>query len=559
MPITRSITNKLNQFIEVCKEGDLQKVQQLYNTLNTTIPEEALVCAYEHNHFKVIMFILQVNPDIHIPYYIDLLYLVCQHGDLDALKYFVQIKKIDIDNCDAEYVFGIACENGHLDVVKYLHEIDFDIISEDYEYAFKMACKNGHLHVVKHLLEIKPDINISIQEEYAFRSACQNGHLHVVKHLLEIKPDINISIQEECAFRSACQNGHLDMAKYLLEIKPDINIYAVNDIAFTGACKNGHLEVVKFLIELKPDWDIIGWNNEIKTTYIAFREACDNGHLHVIRFLLERKPETNKEDDTIYHGFRDACYHGHLEVVKYLSQFKPEIDIDRHLIDALSRACCNGHIEVVKFLIEIKPALKFGGNIDKLFNDACKFKPALKLGGNNDKLFNDARKIQHLELVKYLYEINPNVVILIDTFINVCYSGKLEVVEFILKNKPDFDICLNNDRAFRSACLNGHLEIAQLLVQKMPDKYSITNVITICPGEYMISYNINRFGSKTKYVNHIEKCFVCTTSNCSVKTSCNHTFCKKCITQWLSIKEECPYCRSAILPNHVFTTLKIKK
>jgi hypothetical protein len=223
-------------------------------------------------------------------------------------------------------------------------------------------------------------------------------------------------------------------------------------------------------------------------------------------------------------------------VVKYISQFKPEIDIDK---DALSRACCNGHIEVVKFLIEIKPALKFGGNIDKLFNDAC--------------------KIQQLELVKYLYEINPNVVISIDTFINVCYFGKLEVVKFILKNKPDFDICANNDNAFRSACLNGYLVIAQLLVQKMPDKYSITNVLPICPGEYSISYNINRFGSKIEYVNHIEKCFVCTTSNCSVKTSCNHSFCKKCITQWLSIKEECPYCRFAILPNHVFTTLKIKK
>jgi len=65
-----------------------------------------------------------------------------------------------------------------------------------------------------------------------FSITCENGHLDVAKWLYEIKPDIDISVYYEFAFKNSCKNGHLDVAKWLYEIKPDIDISCIdiNDI-----------------------------------------------------------------------------------------------------------------------------------------------------------------------------------------------------------------------------------------------------------------------------------------------------------------------------------------
>ena len=59
-------------------------------------------------------------------------------------------------------------------------------VSANNEYAFKNACENGHLEVVKWLLSIKPDINI---EEETFYNSCSYGFLSVAKFLWRIKPE----------------------------------------------------------------------------------------------------------------------------------------------------------------------------------------------------------------------------------------------------------------------------------------------------------------------------------------------------------------------------------
>ena len=97
-------------------------------------------------------------------------------------------------------------------------------ISADWEYSFRCACENGHLEVAKWLLEVKPDIHISADWDYAFRYACEDGYLEVAKWLLEVKPDIYLYSN---LFSDACEQGYLELAKWLLEINPNFRIYDV--------------------------------------------------------------------------------------------------------------------------------------------------------------------------------------------------------------------------------------------------------------------------------------------------------------------------------------------
>ena len=88
-------------------------------------------------------------------------------------------------------------------------------------FTFSNACENGYLNVARWLLYIKSDINISDEEDYAFRYACQNGHLNVAQWLFSVKPDINISAENEHAFCWACENDRLDMVEWLKTLNPE--------------------------------------------------------------------------------------------------------------------------------------------------------------------------------------------------------------------------------------------------------------------------------------------------------------------------------------------------
>jgi len=189
----------------------------------------------------------------------------CKTGDIRKLQ-TLNYSKIDIHS-NYECAFRHACENGHLDVVKYLISLEpdhgrIDIHTWD-EGAFQLACRNGHLDVVKYLISLEPEhgrIDIHAYDDYAFRCACYDGHLDVVKYLISLEPShesIDIHARNEWAFRWACYNGHLDVVKYLISLEPDhghIDIHAWDDIAFT----KGNFHIKQLLIRLDPNYD---WKN----------------------------------------------------------------------------------------------------------------------------------------------------------------------------------------------------------------------------------------------------------------------------------------------------------
>ena len=125
-----------------------------------------------------------------------------------------------------------AAQQGHLEVVKWLHENRTEGCTTK---AMNWAAENGHLEVVKWLHENRTEGCTTQAMDWA---SC-NGHLNVVKWLHENRT-------EGCTIKAmnwAAHNGHLEVIKWLHENRTEgCTVNAMN-----WAVHNGHLEVIKWL------------------------------------------------------------------------------------------------------------------------------------------------------------------------------------------------------------------------------------------------------------------------------------------------------------------------
>lgn len=146
----------LPEFIEYARNGDLEKVKELYN-----------------HHFNWLTY------DCAIRYASD-------NGHLEIIKYFLEQREFR-----SEYIFIKSCENGHLLIVKYCLEQQ-RVKNDEYDFCIKRgfihACKNGYLEVVKYLLEYLSSLDKTTLIEETFKEACHWGQLEIIKFLLEQEP-----------------------------------------------------------------------------------------------------------------------------------------------------------------------------------------------------------------------------------------------------------------------------------------------------------------------------------------------------------------------------------
>ena len=127
--------------------------------------------------------------------------MAARHGSLEIVKYCVANEcPIDVFAC------ADAAENGHLEILKYLHE---EAKAPWDEYTATWAAGKGHLHILEYLVERKYD-------EYdmlACERAAKSGHLDCLKYLHETAK----APWDEDAIRSAHENNHPDCVQYLLD------------------------------------------------------------------------------------------------------------------------------------------------------------------------------------------------------------------------------------------------------------------------------------------------------------------------------------------------------
>lgn len=178
------------------------------------------------------------------------------------LQTSIEYVSAEIFKCDVYSVdsFGkmpvhYACEQGHVDVVRVLHEYGVDISTCDRSgnACLHLAASYGHRAVLNVLLgECGADKNSKgYGEEAVLHSACRNGHSEVVRDLISIHqcdPSVR-DVNSHTPLHVAAKFGRDEAVRELIGVCPVDKLDANGNTPLHLACEEGHMDAIRVLME----------------------------------------------------------------------------------------------------------------------------------------------------------------------------------------------------------------------------------------------------------------------------------------------------------------------
>jgi hypothetical protein len=227
----------------------------------------------------------------------------CKYGDSDL------VSQILYDDCGCHFInrgFWIACERGHIKVVKILLRYGANGIPEGLE----KACFSGHTDIVKLLIK-----------------RCSHKSLQM--------PDASgVSLLARC-FEQACRGGHKDII-----------------ILFSEKLKVVHAAYLETEFG-RNQYGSLYWNNRNPCLQEGLWIAISNGRVDVVEFLAEKAradAECYFDETTLIKAFILACLHNHPDIAKILFIFAIKNCIVFDKDKFLYHVCFNGFREVIPLL-----------------------------------------------------------------------------------------------------------------------------------------------------------------------------------------------------------------
>lgn len=201
----------------------------------------------------------------------NLLHSAADKGDLESVKYLVEIAKFDVDAENKDYYTALifAANSGHMNVVQYLVETAHAQVNTKEQNAWTalmLSIYNNHLDITKYLINHGADVNAHKDGYTALILAAFNDHLDVVKYLVDNHADVDAENNNNngTALIEAAGSDHLEIVKYLVGTA-HASIDARDKEAWTALMRasiNNHLEVVKYLVSAGADVTLKNINNE---------------------------------------------------------------------------------------------------------------------------------------------------------------------------------------------------------------------------------------------------------------------------------------------------------
>uniref|UniRef100_A0A1X7SZV2 Uncharacterized protein n=1 Tax=Amphimedon queenslandica TaxID=400682 RepID=A0A1X7SZV2_AMPQE len=372
-------------------------------------------------------------------------------GNIEAVKFLLQLVYIDHTNEEGRTPLMLACERGHEDIVHSLLSAGANVNIQDNKgwTALMRASEHNHISIIHVLLQANANPHLKKSNgSNALMIASYYGNYEVVELLISKGVDYKYQREDGVnAFILACQNGHIQIVELLLKEQVDPNVQR-NDggNAFMLACQNGHIQIVELLLKEPVDPNVQekdGWN--------AFMLACKNGHTQTVELLLKEQVDPNVQEKDGWNAFMLACENGHTQIVELLLKEQVGPNVQRNDGgNAFMLACQNGHIQIVELLLkkQVDPNVqeKDGWNAFML---AC--------------------KNGHTQTVELLLkeQVDPNVQEKDgwNAFMLACENGHTQIVELLLKEQVNPNV---QDRKGHTALIiasaHGHHEVVKLLL-----------------------------------------------------------------------------------------------
>lgn len=307
-------------FLHACDNGHLEVVRYLLTSPelkeHADIHEQndvALILACQKGYLDVVQYLLtspeltehiDVNVARDLSYYtgeewctdIEVGYIAVVFayidGHLEMVHYLLTSNTFQSPTLDR--LFLTSCEFNFLDIIKWIYESPNGQNAINHNKGFQRVCQNGHLDIVRYLLtspDIKKHADIHANGDKGFELACKEGRLNIIHYLLtspELTEHIDIHANGDHGFVMACKFGHLDIVRYLLtspELTEHANIHAEDGMALVLACDNGHLEVVRYLLTSQDLTDHANIRASDKYPDLPFIATYINKHIDIIYYL----------------------------------------------------------------------------------------------------------------------------------------------------------------------------------------------------------------------------------------------------------------------------------
>ena len=211
-------------------------------------------------------------------------------------------KSILDNNCDDftfKKAFSKAKENNNIDVLKFLSEVQEDLLS--------ISERRGYIDENNNLTyECVPDST-------ALMISSAQGNLKIVTFLLDNGADPNIGTKAKAtALMYAIYSGNNNVAQLLLKNNAHINDTSGLSMLHV-ACYLGNAKILKLLLKQQPDVSVL--DSEGATPLII---SCRKSLVSLVPLLLKAQANPNIPDNNGTTPLSIAAYNNCLPIVKYI-------------------------------------------------------------------------------------------------------------------------------------------------------------------------------------------------------------------------------------------------
>ena len=280
-----------------------------------------------------------------------------------------------------------------------------------------------------------------------------------------------------------------------------------------------------------------------------FIQACKDNDINLIKNIITYTPKTNHLELSLLHGnidiiqlILDTHEHYYYDIQDLFENFYKinnfNFDNFNYIIDVYIKKYHDYEIlKTVRYLLNKdlnmidwyfglfnKYNLNYNKFIDKeslIFiitssniNDLNKLSNYISFDNlNYQQIIHEACLKDNLDAVKFIYNLTNNINLLTQKALyHSCYKD-LELVKWLIDTNPNYNLTLDNYKAFRLACMRGKYDIAKYLYEKTPevlDKLrnsyelcerivldSLYNSLDLC--KWLYSFNIYEFDIYSLY------------------------------------------------------------